>query len=288
MKFDKNGQLRAINPENGFFGVAPGTSNKTNPNAMKTVFRNTVFTNVAATSDGGVFWEGMEDELEQGVSITDWQGRPWTGKTPAAHPNSRFCSPASQCPIIDPAWEDPEGVPIDAILFGGRRPEGVPLVYEAFNWSHGVFIGAAMRSEATAAAEYKGKVVMHDPFAMRPFFGYNFGQYLQHWLSMDSQGKFLWPGFGENSRVLDWIFRRIESEPIAETTPLGYVPVQNSLRLDGLNENINLTELFSVPKDFWLKETEDIERYFTEQVGEDIPEAITRELHSLRQRINNM
>lgn len=307
MKFDKNGQLRAINPENGFFGVAPGTSYKTNPNAMKTVFRNTIFTNVASTSDGGVFWEGMEEELEQGVCITDWQGRPWTGKTPAAHPNSRFCSPASQCPIIDPAWEDPEGVPIDAILFGGRRPEGVPLVYEAFDWNHGVFIGASMRSEATAAAEHKGKVVMHDPFAMRPFFGYNFGQYLSHWLSMadtpnrnipkifhvnwfrkDSQGKFLWPGFGENSRVLDWICRRIENEPIAQCTPLGYIPTEDSLRLDGLTESVNLTELFSVPKDFWLKETEDIERYFKEQVSEDLPEAIAKELEALRQRIHDM
>lgn len=158
MRFDNNGQLRAINPENGFFGVAPGTSFKTNPNAMKTVFKDTVFTNVAATSDGGVFWEGMEDEISDNVQITDWLGNPWVKgvtKTPAAHPNSRFCSPAEQCPIIDPNWEAPEGVPIDAILFGGRRPQGVPLVYEANNWEHGVFIGGAMRSEATAAAEHK-------------------------------------------------------------------------------------------------------------------------------------
>uniref|UniRef100_T2KG11 Phosphoenolpyruvate carboxykinase [GTP] n=1 Tax=Blattella germanica TaxID=6973 RepID=T2KG11_BLAGE len=307
MKFDSNGQLRAINPENGFFGVAPGTSNKTNPSAMKTVFRNTVFTNVASTSDGGVFWEGMEDELEEGMTVTDWQGRPWTGSIPAAHPNSRFCSPASQCPIIDPAWEDPGGVSIDAILFGGRRPVGVPLVYEAYSWNHGVFMGAAMRSEATAAAEHKGKVVMHDPFAMRPFFGYNFGDYLAHWLSMadtpdrnlpkifhvnwfrkDSEGKFLWPGFGENARVLDWIFRRIENEPIAQSTPLGYIPSDDSLRLDGLNENINLTELFSVPKDFWLKEVEDIQRYFSEQVGEDLPKAIATELSSLQQRLHQV
>ncbi|XP_069676082.1 phosphoenolpyruvate carboxykinase [GTP] isoform X2 [Periplaneta americana] len=307
MKFDKNGQLRAINPENGFFGVAPGTSNKTNPNAMKTVFRNTIFTNVAATSDGGVFWEGMEDELEPGVTITDWQGRPWDRTAPAAHPNSRFCSPASQCPIIDPAWEDPEGVPIDAVLFGGRRPTGVPLVYEAFSWQHGVFIGGAMRSESTAAAEHKGKVIMHDPFAMRPFFGYNFGQYLTHWLSMadtpcrnlpkvfhvnwfrkDSQGKFLWPGFGENARVLDWIFRRIENEDIADPTPIGYIPKQGTLRLDGLEEPINMTELFSLPKDFWLQEVEDIERYFSDQVGADLPPTIASELIAMRQRLLNM
>lgn len=233
MKFDSQGQLRAINPENGFFGVAPGTSMATNPNAMATAFKNTVFTNVASTSDGGVYWEGM-DEVAEGVKITDWQGRPWKKgetKTPAAHPNSRFCSPAAQCPIIDGAWEDHEGVPISAILFGGRRPAGVPLVYEANSWAHGVFLGAAMRSEATAAAEHKGKVIMHDPFAMRPFFAYNFGHYLDHWLSMESRssrlpkifhvnwfrkdnnGNFMWPGFGENSRVLDWIIRRIDNEP---------------------------------------------------------------------------
>lgn len=192
MKYDSKGQLRAINPENGFFGVAPGTSSETNPNAMATVFKNTLFTNVAQTSDGGVFWEGMEKEISKDVKITDWQGNPWVmgvTKTPAAHPNSRFCTPAEQCPIIDPAWEDAEGVPISAILFGGRRPAGVPLVYEANSWAHGVFIGSAMRSESTAAAEHKGKAIMHDPFAMRPFFGYNFGDYLKHWLSMEKRAK---------------------------------------------------------------------------------------------------
>jgi len=307
MKFDSNGQLRAINPENGFFGVAPGTSSKTNPNAMKTIFRNTVFTNVASTSDGGVFWEGLEDELAPGVAVTDWLGRPWNGTAPAAHPNSRFCSPASQCPIIDPSWEDPEGVPIDAILFGGRRPAGVPLVYEAFNWRHGVFIGAAMRSESTAAAEHKGKVIMNDPFAMRPFFGYNFGNYLKHWLSMantpgrklpkvfhvnwfrkDTEGKFLWPGFGENCRVLDWIIRRIDNEDVAEPTAVGYVPKQGCLNLDGLSNSINMTELFSLPKDFWLQEVTDIERYFSEQVGADLPVEIAEELSALHQRLLSM
>ncbi|KAF5298724.1 hypothetical protein FQR65_LT09593 [Abscondita terminalis] len=261
MRFDNHGQLRAINPENGFFGVAPGTSNASNPNAMKTIFKDTMFTNVASTSDGGVFWEGLESEIDDSVQITDWLGKPWIKgetKTPAAHPNSRFCTPASGCPIMDPAWEASEGVPISAILFGGRRPKGVPLVYEAKNWEHGVFIGAAMRSEATAAAEYKGKVIMHDPFAMRPFFGYNFGKYLQHWLSMEDKssklpkifhvnwfrkgpdGKFLWPGFGENSRVLDWVLRRIDNEDCAEDTPIGLIPTEKSLNLSNLDENIDL------------------------------------------------
>lgn len=163
MKLDAHGQLRAINPENGFFGVAPGTSHSTNPNAMKTIFKNTIFTNVASTSDGGVFWEGMEDEIDKNLKINDWLGDPWEfgSKSPAAHPNSRFCSPAVNCPIIDPEWESPEGVPISAIIFGGRRPTGVPLVYEARDWKHGVFIGSSMRSETTAAAEHKKKVIMH-------------------------------------------------------------------------------------------------------------------------------
>ncbi|KAL1501642.1 hypothetical protein ABEB36_006937 [Hypothenemus hampei] len=308
MRFDKNGQLRAINPENGFFGVAPGTSSKSNPIAMQTIFKNTLFTNVASTSDGGVFWEGMEDELAPGVSITDWRGQKWNkdSKTPAAHPNSRFCTPASQCPIIDPQWEAPEGVPISAILFGGRRPKGVPLVYEARNWRHGVMVGAAMRSEATAAAEHQGKVIMHDPFAMRPFFGYNFGHYLQHWLSMEkrsenlpkifhvnwfrknAQGKFLWPGFGENSRVLDWILRRLDNENCAQETPIGYVPSKNGINLEGFQENVDLTELFDVSKEFWLEEVEAIEKYFKQQVGKDLPVEIDEQLKELRKRIEAM
>ncbi|XP_065171307.1 phosphoenolpyruvate carboxykinase [GTP]-like isoform X1 [Atheta coriaria] len=310
MRFDENGQLRAINPENGFFGVAPGTSNASNPNAMKTIFKNTIFTNVASTSDGGVFWEGMEKEINfDNVKITDWLGRPWVKgetKTPAAHPNSRFCSPAEQCPIIDPAWEASEGVPISAILFGGRRPAGVPLVYEAKNWRHGVFVGSAMRSEATAAAEHKGKVIMHDPFAMRPFFGYNFGQYLSHWLSMEqrsdklpkifhvnwfrksSEGKFLWPGFGENSRVLDWILRRIDGEECAKETPIGLIPKPNTLNLEGMEEDVNMDELFDIPKAFWEEEAQSIDKYFKEQVGEDLPAAIDAELKNLKNRIDNM
>lgn len=313
MKFDSQGQLRAINPENGFFGVAPGTSDATNPNAMKTVVKNTIFTNVAQTSDGGVFWEGMEDCLAKGVKITDWQGRPWemgVTKTPAAHPNSRFCSPAEQCPIIDPAWEDSEGVPISAILFGGRRPQGVPLVYEANSWSHGVFIGAAMRSESTAAAEHKGKMIMHDPFAMRPFFGYNFGDYLEHWLSMEERakqaggvppkifhvnwfrkgqnGKFMWPGFGENSRVLEWILHRINEQDCYEETAVGRVPSAGALRVDDLKEHIDMNELFSLPKDFWTQEVEAIRQYFENQVGKDLPPQIQKELELLKERVAAM
>ncbi|CAG9864073.1 unnamed protein product [Phyllotreta striolata] len=308
MRFDETGQLRAINPENGFFGVAPGTSRSSNPIAMDTIFRNTVFTNVASTGDGGVYWEGMENEVPRDVSIVDWKGNAWErgSETPAAHPNSRFCTPAGQCPIIDPAWEDPKGVPISAILFGGRRPAGVPLVYEARNWKHGVFIGSAMRSEATAAAEHKGKVVMHDPFAMRPFFGYNFGAYLAHWLSMekrsatlpkvfhvnwfrkDATGRFLWPGFGENSRVLDWIVRRLDGEEAARDTPIGLVPADGGLNVEGMKEKVDLGELFSLPREFWLREVEEVGRYFDEQVGDDLPMEIREELEGLRRRVVDM
>lgn len=308
MKFDEQGNLRAINPENGFFGVAPGTSIKTNPNAIKTIFKNTIFTNVAETSDGGVYWEGIDEPLPPGVTLTSWKNKDWTPDNgePCAHPNSRFCTPASQCPIMDPAWESPEGVPIEGIIFGGRRPAGVPLVYEAFNWQHGVFIGAAMRSEATAAAEHKGKIIMHDPFAMRPFFGYNFGKYLAHWLSMahrpaaklprifhvnwfrkDSQGKFLWPGYGENSRVLEWMFNRIQGKASAKSTAIGYIPADTALNLKGL-EDINLTELFNISKEFWEKEVEEIKQYFEGQVNADLPYEIERELLALEMRIKQL
>ncbi|XP_034826303.1 phosphoenolpyruvate carboxykinase [GTP]-like isoform X1 [Maniola hyperantus] len=302
MKFDKNGVLRAINPENGFFGVAPGTSTSTNPIAMASIFSNTVFTNVAETAEGGVWWEGMGQAPE---ALIDWKGQPWdpSKKTPAAHPNSRFCTPAEQCPIIDGDWESPEGVPISAILLGGRRPAGVPLVVEARDWQHGVFMGAAMRSEATAAAEHAGKVVMHDPFAMRPFFGYNFGEYLRHWLSMpqagrhmpkifhvnwfrkDEQGKFLWPGFGENSRVLDWVLRRCDNEPCHESTPLGFVPAAGALNTSNLDA-VNIKELFSIPKDFWMQEADAIEKYFKEEVGDDLPNEMWDELNKLRKNIH--
>ncbi|XP_059055979.1 phosphoenolpyruvate carboxykinase [GTP]-like [Achroia grisella] len=304
MKFDKDGVLRAINPENGFFGVAPGTSTSTNPIAMATVFNNSVFTNVAETQDGGVWWEGMGPAP---ANLTDWKGQPWTPsvKTPAAHPNSRFCTPANQCPIIDDAWESSEGVPISAILLGGRRPTGVPLVVEARDWKHGVFMGASMRSEATAAAEHSGKVLMNDPFAMRPFFGYNFGEYLNHWLSMpqagrkmpkifhvnwfrkSDEGKFLWPGFGENSRVLDWILRRCDNEPCYVDTPLGYVPRILVLNTQDLGP-IDMKTLFSIPQDFWLQEADAIGKYFKEEVGDDLPKEMWNQLETLRNRVQQL
>uniref|UniRef100_UPI001939D600 phosphoenolpyruvate carboxykinase, cytosolic [GTP]-like isoform X1 n=1 Tax=Styela clava TaxID=7725 RepID=UPI001939D600 len=309
MKFDEDGRLRAINPENGFFGVAPGTSNKTNPNAMKTCMTNTVFTNVAETSDGGVYWEGMDEKLDDGVQIKSWLNEIWEpgNPKPAAHPNSRFCAPAAQCPAMDPNWESPEGVPIDAIIFGGRRPKGVPLVYESFDWEHGVFIGAAMRSESTSAAEFKGKVIMHDPFAMRPFFGYNFGHYLDHWLSMDktpgrdipkifhvnwfrkgNDGKFMWPGFGENIRVLEWIFGRVSGTEEARKSPIGYLPTENGIDLTDLDEPVDMKGLFDLPKDFWQQEVAEIKKYFDEQVNKDLPPKISNQLEALKKRIDSM
>ncbi|XP_077982156.1 phosphoenolpyruvate carboxykinase, cytosolic [GTP]-like [Glandiceps talaboti] len=316
MRFDKNGVLRAINPESGFFGVAPGTSTQTNPNAMATITRNTIFTNVATTDDGGIFWEGLEDEIDKGAKITSWLGvENWNKdmktkdgkKVAAAHPNSRFCTPARQCPTMDPAWESSEGVPISAVIFGGRRPHGVPLVYESFDWQHGVFIGASMRSEATAAAEHTAKVVMHDPFAMRPFFGYNFGDYMRHWLSFqkksdlklpkifhvnwfrkDKNEKFLWPGFGENSRVIDWIIRRCEGEDVASKSPIGYIPKEGTLNLDGLDTPVDTKELFSVPKDFWANEVKEIRQYFDEQINVDLPNEVADELKSLENRVKDM
>lgn len=312
MRFDSEGRLRAINPEAGFFGVAPGTSSKTNYNAMQTIQKNTIFTNVAETSDGGFFWEGLEQEIPEGVKIRSWLGdedwRKDSSDRPAAHPNSRFCTPAAQCPILDPAWEDPEGVPIDAIIFGGRRPDGVPLVYEAFNWQHGVFMGASMRSESTAAAEHKAKQIMHDPFAMRPFFGYNFGDYLQHWLSFgsranelhlpkifhvnwfrkDANGKFLWPGFGENCRVLDWVLQRINDKDVSVPTPIGLVPKRESLNLDGLEDPVDYDALFKISQNFWENEVNAVYKYFDEQVNTDLPTQIMKELKDLESRVQAM
>jgi len=307
LRFDKYGDLRAINPENGFFGVAPGTSMDSNPVAMETVMKDTVFTNVALTDDGGVWWEGMTKEAP--AHLIDWLGQDWTpdcGRK-AAHPNSRFCAPAANCPILDENWEDPNGVKIDAILFGGRRPEGVPLVTEALDWEHGVFLGATLKSEATAAAEHKGKVIMHDPFSMRPFFGYNFGDYLAHWLSLGQNkkynlprifnvnwfrknaetGGFLWPGFGENIRVLDWVLRRCSDkhDDSAEKSAIGYVPKAGVINLEGLKDPVDMKQIFSVPKDFWTEEIEELRTYFKQQVGSSLPSQITKQLDALESRL---
>jgi phosphoenolpyruvate carboxykinase (GTP) len=306
MRFDKDGRLRAINPEAGFFGVAPGTNMKTNPVAMETCMKNTIFTNVGETADGGVFWEGMEKEIDRDMDITTWLGAQWKvgDKGKAAHPNSRFCCPASQCPIIHDKWEDPEGVPIDAIVFGGRRPEGVPLVFESFDWEHGVMLGAALKSEATAAAEFKGKQIMHDPMAMRPFMGYNFGDYLQHWLNLNQpgrhmpkifhvnwfrlneNGKFVWPGFGDNIRVLDWICRRVDGEDIAVPSAIGQLPVDGSLNLKGLD--VSWEDNFSLPKKYWEEDIQETKQFLQDQVGCDLPETIANEVRQQEERISCM
>ena len=316
MKFDETGQLRAINPENGFFGVAPGTSWKSNPNAMKTIFHNTIFTNTARTSDGGVWWEGMEDPnndvtIDSWLGVENWQDLPLQEKkeTPASHPNARFCTPTAQYPYLDEDWESPKGVPIDAIFFGGRRPTTIPLIYEAFDWTHGVFVGAGMKSETTAAAlDVKKKTVVHDPFAMRPFFGYNFVHYLEHWLELqdrpgvklpkifhvnwfrkNDKGQFVWPGFGENLRVIDWALRRCDGEDIADETPLGYVPKQGTLNLEGLSDSkVDQNELFKLNKSELEEDIAETEQYFDEQLPGQLPPPLQQEMVKLKERISSM
>lgn len=316
LRFDKDGQLRAINPENGFFGVAPGTSSKTNPHAMEMVHRNTIFTNVAFTDDGDVYWEGMDSQLDfASTKVISWRGIPFwqpgmsnlDGETiTAAHPNSRFCTPVCECRVADPLFDDPKGVPIDAIIFGGRRPDTVPLVFQAFDWAHGVFLGSAMRSETTKAAADVQDKMRHDPFAMRPFFGYNFGKYLSHWLQLDNgcrrmpgvfnvnwfrrgeQNEFLWPGFGQNIRVLEWIFRRTDGDnSIGRDTPIGVVPSDDGINLDGLSRPVDLAKLLHVPLGSWETEEGKIRQFLEGQLGTDIPPAIASQLDQLRQRLKN-
>ena len=307
LRFDADGRLRAVNPENGLFGVAPGTGWTTNPNAMRTINAgNSIFTNVALTDDGDVWWEGMTDEPP--AHLTDWRGREWTPESddPAAHPNSRFCTPLQQCPILAPEWDDPQGVPIDAILFGGRRRDTVPLVTEARDWQHGVFLGATLSSETTAAATGTVGVVRRDPMAMLPFIGYNAGDYFAHWIETGKaadaaklpkiyyvnwfrrgdDGRFLWPGFGENIRVLKWIVQRIEGEAAAVDTPVGRVPDPGAVDVAGLRlSSADLVAALSVDETQWRKELRGIDEWL-DKIGGTVPTALHDELESLRQRLS--
>jgi phosphoenolpyruvate carboxykinase (GTP) len=304
MRPGPDGRLYAINPESGFFGVAPGTSMKTNKNAMLSMTENSIFTNVALTDDGDVWWEGMTDEPP--AHLIDWRGNDWTpaSETPSSHPNSRFTAPAAQCPIIAPEFDDPAGVPVDIILFGGRRATNVPVVNESLNWEHGVFIGATVSSEQTAAAEGAVGALRRDPFAMLPFCGYNMGDYWGHWLRMgrllgsnaprifqvnwfrkDAAGKFLWPGFGENSRVLAWAVFRVLGQAGAEQTPIGQIPLDGEFDVDGLDlPEGTLEQLFAIDPEAWLAEADLTEEYFA-QFGERLPAELAGQLAALRERL---
>ncbi len=307
MRFGDDGRLYAVNPEAGFFGVAPGTSRNTNHNALETLASNTIFTNTALTSDGDVWWEGLTKETPEG--LTDWKGRPHDPASgePAAHPNARFAAPASQCPAIAPEWEDPKGVPIDAILFGGRRASAVPLVTEAFDWEHGVFMGSTVASEGTAAAENKVGELRRDPFAMLPFCGYNMGDYFAHWLKMgqgrdasklpriffvnwfrkDQDGRFVWPGFGDNARVLKWISERIDGEAEAVDTAVGRVPSVTALDLSGLDLTpAQLSILLDVDAGVWAEEAALIPDFYR-QFGDRLPTALWDQHAALVARLDD-
>jgi phosphoenolpyruvate carboxykinase (GTP) len=305
MRFGEDGRLYAINPEAGFFGVAPGTGEDTNKNAVAALHANTIFTNVALTEDGDVWWEGLTKTPP--ANLTDWRGRPWTPASgePAAHPNARFTVPAAQCPVVAPEWEDPKGVPISAILFGGRRASAVPLATEAFDWAHGVFMASNVASEGTAAAENKIGELRRDPFAMLPFCGYNMGDYFGHWLKLgeradpaklpriyfvnwfrkDEKGKFVWPGFGDNIRVLKWIVGRLEGKAAAADTPIGRLPTAESLDLSGLDLSpAQLKLLLSVDAEVWLQEAALIPAHY-ETFGDRLPKALWREYEALVGRL---
>jgi phosphoenolpyruvate carboxykinase (GTP) len=304
MKFGSDGRLYAINPEAGFFGVAPGTGEDTNPNAMATVRSNSIFTNCARTDEGDVWWEGMT--AEPPPHAIDWKGRDWTPQSgePSSHPNARFTTPAAQCPSIAPNWEDPGGVPIDAFLFGGRRATVVPLVFEAFDWEHGVFLGSVMGSEKTAAAAGTVGELRFDPMAMLPFCGYDMAAYFAHWLEIgrrpdavlprifmvnwfrkDAGGNFLWPGFGENSRVLEWVFRRCDDEAEAAETPIGLVPGAGALDLHGLDlPEAAVEELLGVDPEQWRTQLPQLEQHLA-QFGDDLPDELSAQLEALGRRL---
>jgi len=307
IRIGADGRLYAVNPEYGFFGVAPGTSDKSNPHAMATITRNSIFTNVALTPEGDVWWEDIGKPPPP--QMIDWEGNEWTpgcGR-PAAHPNARFTAPAAQCPVIDPDWEKPEGVPISAFLFGGRRPSTIPLVNEAFSWEHGVFLGSAAGSETTSAALGKAGVLRRDPFAMLPFCGYQMGDYFAHWISMaqrtdrsklpriffvnwfrkNKDGKWLWPGYGENSRVLKWICERIDGSGRATATPIGNLPAPDALDLSGMSMNPeDLRQLLAVDVPGWKNEVEDIDRNYA-KLNHHLPPALKQQLDDLRRRLES-
>ncbi len=306
MKYGADGRLYAINPEAGFFGVAPGTSMDSNPNAMHSIEKNTIFTNVGLTDDGDIWWEGIGYKAPD--HLIDWKGKDWTpdSKDPAAHANARFTAPANQCPAIASEWEDPAGVPISAILIGGRRPSTIPLVHESFDWNHGVFLGSIMGSELTAAAiSDKIGQVRRDPFAMLPFIGYNVNDYLQHWLDIgtktdadklpkifyvnwfrkDENGRWLWPGYGENSRVLKWIFDRVSGKADAVKTEIGYMPTVNAIDTTGLDvSEADMAELLKVKKDEWLREVESIKEHY-KTYGPRLPKELQNQLAALEKRL---
>jgi phosphoenolpyruvate carboxykinase (GTP) len=305
MRIGEDGRLWAVNPEYGFFGVAPGTNEHTNPNAMRTISQgNSVFTNVALTEDGDVWWEGLENTP---AHATSWKGEPWTPGSGelSSHPNSRYCTPIKQCPILAPEYDDPRGVPIDAILFGGRRPTTIPLVTEARDWTHGTFMGATLSSETTAAAVGQVGVVRRDPMAMLPFIGYHAGDYLNHWITMgkdndasklpriyyvnwfrrDQDGGFLWPGFGENSRVLKWVIERLEGTAAAVETPIGLVPAPGALDIDGLDlTEDQVRQALAVDPEEWKRELPQIKEWF-EKFGEQLPTVLWTELDGLKARL---
>ena len=307
IKIGPDGRPYAINPECGFFGVAPGTSCESNPSAMATVRENTIFTNCALTDDGDIWWEGMDGAPP--IHAVDWQGKDWTPamKTPAAHANSRFTAPASQCPVMCPDWEKPEGVPIDIFVFGGRRTGVMPLVHEAFSWDHGVFMGATASSETTAANIGAVGNLRRDPFAMQPFCGYHMGDYFRHWLTMGDrfgvhaprifyvnwfrksrEGRWLWPGFGDNSRVLKWMCERIEGKVGAVKTPIGLMPGEGDLDISGLAiPSADLKELLCVDVDAWKAELGDIEKHFA-QFGDRLPERLREQLDAQRKRLGSL